>query len=105
LEAYLRQQQAIMARPDSRPGLSAIKCPTVMIVGEQDAGTPPELAREIADAIPGSHLVVIPAGICRRSSGRKRSPRRWSNGCSPDACGLTAGIGGRMPARDKETFS
>jgi len=60
LEAYLRQQQAIVTRPDSRPGLSAIKCPTVVVVGEQDNGTPPELAREIAHAISRSRLVVIP---------------------------------------------
>ncbi len=60
LEAYLRQQQAIMTRPDSRPGLSAIKCPTVVVVGEQDKGTPPDLAREIAAAIAGSRLVIIP---------------------------------------------
>jgi pimeloyl-ACP methyl ester carboxylesterase len=31
-----------------------------VLVGEQDRGTPPELAREIAAAISGSHLVVIP---------------------------------------------
>ena len=60
LEAYLRQQQAIITRPDFRPGLSAIKCPTVVVVGEQDKGTPPDLAREIAAAIAGSRLVVIP---------------------------------------------
>ena len=39
-----------MARPDSRPGLSAIRCPTLVLVGEQDRGTPPELASEIAGA-------------------------------------------------------
>jgi pimeloyl-ACP methyl ester carboxylesterase len=59
-EAYLRQQQAIMARPDSRPGLAAIRCPTLVLVGEQDRGTPPELAREIAGGIAGARLVVVP---------------------------------------------
>ena len=58
--AYLRQQHAIIARPDSRPGLAAIACPTTVIVGEQDTGTPPELAREIAAGIARSRLVVIP---------------------------------------------
>lgn len=33
-EAFLRQQQAIMARPDSRSGLSAITCPTLVLVGD-----------------------------------------------------------------------
>ena len=61
VEAYLRQQRAIMSRPESRPSLSAIACPTMVLVGEQDKGTPPELAREMAAAIAGSRLVVIPA--------------------------------------------
>jgi pimeloyl-ACP methyl ester carboxylesterase len=59
-QAYLRQQQAILSRPDSRPGLAAVACPTLVLVGEGDEATPPELAREIAAGIPGSHLVTIP---------------------------------------------
>jgi pimeloyl-ACP methyl ester carboxylesterase len=60
VEAYLRQQQAIISRPDSRPGLGAIKCPTLVLVGDGDEATPPELAREIAAAIGGAQLVVVP---------------------------------------------
>ena len=59
VEAFLRQQQAIMDRPDSRSGLGAIKCPTLVLVGDGDEATPPELAREIAGAIGGAQLVVI----------------------------------------------
>jgi pimeloyl-ACP methyl ester carboxylesterase len=59
-EAFLRQQQAIMARPDSRPGLPAIACSTLVLVGDSDQGTPPALSKEIAAAIPNSRLVVIP---------------------------------------------
>jgi pimeloyl-ACP methyl ester carboxylesterase len=59
-EAFLRQQQAIIGRPDSRPGLPAIACPTCVIVGDGDEATPPELSREIAAGIPGSRLVIIP---------------------------------------------
>jgi pimeloyl-ACP methyl ester carboxylesterase len=58
--AFLRQQQAIMARPDSRPGLAAISCPTLVLVGDSDEATPPALAREIAAGIRGSRLVVVP---------------------------------------------
>jgi pimeloyl-ACP methyl ester carboxylesterase len=58
-EAYLRQQQAIMTRADSRPGLGAIKCPTVVLVGDSDEATPPDLAREMAAGIPGAKLVVV----------------------------------------------
>jgi pimeloyl-ACP methyl ester carboxylesterase len=58
-EAFLRQQQAIMGRPDSRPGLAAIKCPTLVLVGDGDELTPPALAQEMAAGIPGAHLVVV----------------------------------------------
>jgi pimeloyl-ACP methyl ester carboxylesterase len=60
IEAYLRQQQAILSRPDSRPSLATISCPTLVLVGEGDEATPPELAREIAAGIRGSRLVVVP---------------------------------------------
>lgn len=58
-EAYLRQQQAIMSRPDSRPHLAAIACPTLVVVGDDDQLTPPELAHEMASAIPRARLAVI----------------------------------------------
>jgi pimeloyl-ACP methyl ester carboxylesterase len=60
LEGFLRQQQAIMSRPDSRPGLATIRCPTLVLVGEGDEATPPELAREMAAGIATSRLVIIP---------------------------------------------
>jgi len=59
-QAYLRQQQAIMSRPDSRPGLATIACPTLVLVGDEDALTPPALAHEMAGAIAGARLVVVP---------------------------------------------
>jgi pimeloyl-ACP methyl ester carboxylesterase len=59
-QAYLRQQAAIMGRPDSRGGLAAIACPTLVLVGDSDEPTPPELGREMANAIPGAKLVVVP---------------------------------------------
>ncbi|MCC7428436.1 MAG: alpha/beta fold hydrolase [Alphaproteobacteria bacterium] len=57
--AFLRQQRAIMGRPDSRPGLEAIRCPTLVVAGRQDALTPPALAEEIAAGIPGARYVPI----------------------------------------------
>ena len=56
---FLRQQTAIMGRPDSRPGLDAIACPTLVLVGRQDALTPVERHEEIASSIACSRLVVI----------------------------------------------
>lgn len=57
--AYLRQQRAIIGRPDSRPHLAAIACRTLVVVGDDDQLTPPDLAREMAAAIPGARLAVI----------------------------------------------
>ena len=59
-DAFIRQQTAIMSRPDSRPGLGAIRCPTLVLVGDGDESTPPDRAVEIAEGIPGSRLVTIP---------------------------------------------
>jgi pimeloyl-ACP methyl ester carboxylesterase len=59
-EAFERQQTAIMGRPDSRPSLAAIRCPMLMLVGDQDALTPPERAREIAAGVSGARLVTVP---------------------------------------------
>lgn len=58
-EAYIRQQRAIIDRPDSRPVLSSIKVPTLIVVGEADEITPPDAAQEMHDAIPGSELVIV----------------------------------------------
>ncbi len=59
-QAFLRQQQAIMTRPDARPLLPSIKCPTLVLVGDGDELTPPALSEEIAAGIAGSRLVVVP---------------------------------------------
>jgi pimeloyl-ACP methyl ester carboxylesterase len=61
VDAFVRQQRAIMARPDSRPDLASIECPTLVLVGEADTLTPPELAQEMANGIHGAHLIVVPA--------------------------------------------
>lgn len=59
-EAFVRQEKAIMTRPDSRPLLPSIRCPTLVLVGEGDELTPPDLAREITAGIAGTRLVVVP---------------------------------------------
>lgn len=59
VEAYINQQEAIISRPDSRPILPSIKVPTVVIVGDCDKITPPEVAREMAEAIPEATLEII----------------------------------------------
>jgi pimeloyl-ACP methyl ester carboxylesterase len=59
VDSFLRQQTALLGRPDSRPDLPSIKSPTLVMVGESDQLTPPKLAREIADGIPGARLEII----------------------------------------------
>jgi len=59
-EAFVRQQTAIMTRPDSRPDLAAIRCPTLVLVGDGDEATPPDRAAEIANGIPEARLVTVP---------------------------------------------
>lgn len=59
-EAYVRHQEAIIDRPDVRPLLKSIGVPTLILVGEADAISPVSAAREMAEAIAGSNLVVVP---------------------------------------------
>lgn len=62
---FVRQQTAIMARPDSRPTLGTIRCPTLVLVGEGDELTPLPVAEEMAKAIAGATLVKVPeCGHC-----------------------------------------
>jgi pimeloyl-ACP methyl ester carboxylesterase len=57
--AFERQQMAAMTRPDFRPLLASIACPTLVIGGLQDRVTPPALQEEIAAGIPGAGLELL----------------------------------------------
>jgi pimeloyl-ACP methyl ester carboxylesterase len=57
----VRQNRALMARPDSRPLLPRLRCPLLVACGDADALTPPECAREIAAAVPHARLEILPA--------------------------------------------
>jgi pimeloyl-ACP methyl ester carboxylesterase len=59
-DAFVRQERTIMSRPDSRQLLASISCPTLVLVGDGDVLTPPDLAKEIAGGISGSRLVIVP---------------------------------------------
>ncbi len=58
-DAFKRQQCAIIARIDSRPGLAAIRCPTLVIAARHDALMPVELLEELARGIPGARLAIV----------------------------------------------
>ncbi|KAB2970237.1 alpha/beta hydrolase [Zoogloea sp.] len=56
---FLRQQRIIMERPDSRPDLARIECPTLVICGREDLITPPEMAQEMARGIRHARLCMV----------------------------------------------
>ncbi|HUK21122.1 MAG TPA: alpha/beta fold hydrolase [Gemmatimonadales bacterium] len=51
---------AMRDRADSSGMLGSIRAPTLVVVGSEDRASPPEVARQMADAIPGARLAVIP---------------------------------------------
>ena len=59
-DGFIRQQQAVIGRPDSRPVLAWIKCPTLVLTGDEDHTIPNGLSAEMAGGIHGAKLVVLP---------------------------------------------
>ncbi len=80
-DALVRQHAALMGRPDSRPFLASIKCPTLVLVGREDALTPVEMAQEIVAGIPGARLEIIPdcghLSTMERPEAVNRALRAW----------------------------
>jgi pimeloyl-ACP methyl ester carboxylesterase len=59
----IAQNRAVMARDDGRSHLAAIDsrhCPTLVLCGEGDLLTPPEVNREIAEAVHGARFELLP---------------------------------------------
>jgi pimeloyl-ACP methyl ester carboxylesterase len=50
----------MMSRPDSAGALAQIGIPTLVIVGDRDTLTPPDVSREMHARIPGSTLEIVP---------------------------------------------
>jgi pimeloyl-ACP methyl ester carboxylesterase len=50
-----------IAAIDTTADLHRIKIPTLVIVGADDAATPPAMAEKIHDQVAGSELVVLPS--------------------------------------------
>jgi pimeloyl-ACP methyl ester carboxylesterase len=57
--AFLRQLRAIVERPDSRPALPAICCPTLVLAARQDALAPLTEQEALASSIPGASLEIL----------------------------------------------
>lgn len=59
VKGFVRQQEAIISRPDSRPILAAIKCPTLVLSGDDDNTIPNRLSVEMANNIHNARLVIL----------------------------------------------
>lgn len=58
-DAFIRQEQAIIGRIDSRPHLPRIKCRTLVLAARKDALMPVDLLEELARGIPKSTLAIV----------------------------------------------
>jgi len=57
---FAAQIRALLARPDATGLLAGIRCPTLVLSGEDDAWAPATRHREMAAQIPGATLALIP---------------------------------------------
>lgn len=55
----IRQNRAVMSRPDARKHLPTLRCPTLVMCGDSDQLAPPECSAEIADLVPGAELATV----------------------------------------------
>jgi pimeloyl-ACP methyl ester carboxylesterase len=60
-EAYVRQQRAAMSRPDARPALDSIRCPTLVMHGDSDQAITVDNGRELAASIRRSRFLKLAA--------------------------------------------
>lgn len=58
-KAMIKQMKALMTRPDAREHLSKINCPTLVLLGRQDALCSIEMHEFLTSAIPNAKLCVI----------------------------------------------
>jgi len=58
-QQLIRQNRALMQRPDARPHLASLRCPVLVMCGDSDRLTPPECSREIAQTVPQAELVWV----------------------------------------------
>ncbi|MGI4779529.1 MAG: alpha/beta fold hydrolase [Janthinobacterium lividum] len=60
VDQLVRQNRAVMHRPDARKHLSALRCPVLVLCGDGDRLTPPDCSQEIADLVPHAELRFLP---------------------------------------------
>ena len=57
---YIGGLEAMKHRPDATEELAKITVPTLVLVGEHDGPSPPDVVRAMQERIPGAELVVLP---------------------------------------------
>jgi len=60
VDVYAAQIKALLERPEAFPLLSQIRCPALVLCGNEDGNSSPEVNREMANAIPGAMLRMVP---------------------------------------------
>jgi pimeloyl-ACP methyl ester carboxylesterase len=58
-EGIIGALEAMLARPDSSETCATIDVPTLVVVGDEDAATPPREAKALSAAIRGSRLEIL----------------------------------------------
>ncbi len=56
----VRQNRAVIHRPDARLHLPRVACPVLVVCGEADQLTPPECSAEMAALVPGADHHLLP---------------------------------------------
>lgn len=69
-EVYAAQAQALLDRPDSRPTLPGIRCPTLILGGRDDRLCPPAIQMEMGELVPHADVVLL--GRCGHLSPLER---------------------------------
>lgn len=59
-QQLVRQNRAVMQRPDARNHLPLLQCPVLVMCGDEDRLTPPDCSSEIAALVPHAELVWVP---------------------------------------------
>ena len=57
---FIGALEAMKLRPDATEELAGIGVPTLVVVGEDDSLSPPEVARDMQERIAGAELAVLP---------------------------------------------
>ncbi|MFY9689598.1 MAG: alpha/beta hydrolase [Candidatus Acidiferrales bacterium] len=58
-EIFTGQIKALLGRPDATPVLAAVKCPTLVLCGREDAWSVLDVHRDMAARLPNARLVII----------------------------------------------